>query len=206
MGEEGKTEEVDELDYSNMSKAKRKKLKRERREHELKKERHERQKKQRIKGIRNYGIIILIVLGVIGSFYWKSIPPKNAPIIELFPTVYNFGTVSQAKGIVTGTMKIVNRGNEDLIINNMDSSCGCTSAAIVYNGKEGPRFSMAMHGTNPKNWKQIIPPGGSAELKVYYDPNVHKDLKGSVTRSITVFSNDPRHRITEVKIIANQVD
>lgn len=164
------------------------------------------QSKEFKKKIINYCIMFVTVLAVSGLLYWWLVPPKNAPIIEITPSSYNFGTVSQAEGVVSGTMTITNKGNEVLILKKMDTSCGCTSAAVVYNGVEGPKFSMAMHGTNPKDWKQAILPGDSAELKVYYDPNVHSDLRGSVRRSVFVYSNDPRNKREEVVIIANQVD
>ncbi len=158
------------------------------------------------KRIRNYGVIIIIVLAITGFFYWRSIPPKNAPIIEIEPSSYDFGMVSQAEGVVSATIGIANKGNEPLIINKIDTSCGCTSAAVIYKGVEGPRFSMAMHGTNPKDWRQVIQPGEPAELRIYYDPNVHKELRGPVRRSVFIYSNDPRDKVKEIAISANQAD
>ena len=158
------------------------------------------------KRIRNYAIILFILLAIAGFFYWRSIPPKNAPIISIEPSSYSFGTVSQAAGAVTANFLLRNNGNEPLMLDNMETSCACTSASIVKNGEEGPSFGMASHGTNPKNWKEIIPPGDSVELKVRYDPNVHKDLRGSVKRSVIIHSNDPRNSIKEVVISATQVD
>lgn len=162
-------------------------------------------KKQK-KRLITYGIVVIILLAVVGFFYGKAIPPKNAPIISVEPNSYNFGTVSQAKGTVSAIMSITNIGNEPLVLKNMDTSCGCTSAAIVDNGVEGPRFSMAMHGTNPKDWKKVIAPGDSAKLKIYYNPNVHKELRGSVRRSVSIYSNDPRNKVIEVVVMANQVN
>ena len=158
------------------------------------------------KKIKNYAIIVIILLAVGGMYYWWTTPPANAPIMEITPASYDFGMVSQAKGVVSTTMKISNTGSKDLILDNMDTSCGCTSASIISDGKEGAKFSMAMHGTNPKNWQEIIKPGESVQLKVYYDPNVHKDMRGAVTRSVMIYSNMPRQSKTEVTIYANQVD
>ncbi len=194
-----------EEDYSNLTKAQKKKLKKEKRLREKERERAERRRKQRIRKIKNYGIFFLIVIAFVGFFYWRSIPPKNAPIIEITPSSYDFGSVSQAKGVTSATLDIYNRGNQDLVLKNMDTSCGCTSASVISDGEEGPRFSMRSHGTNPKDWEQVISPGESAQLKIYYDPNVHQNLKGSVTRSVFIYSNDPRHSKKEVKIRAFQV-
>lgn len=197
---------MDDIDYSGMSKAERKKLKKERKGIEKERERTERDRKRRNRKIRKYGIIILIIVGIIAFFYWRSIPPKNAPIMEITPESYNFGQVSQAKGTVSTTMTIRNIGVGDLILKNMDTTCGCTSAAIVKNGIEGPRFSMSMHGTNPKDWREIIPAGQSVELKVYYDPNVHREMRGSFKRSVMVYSNDPMNKMKEVQISGIQAD
>ncbi len=130
--------------------------------------------------------------------------PKNKPKIIIEPSIYDFGDVSQAKGLTSTILTIRNDGNADLIIDNMDSSCMCTSASVIYNGKEGPKFNMAMHG-NPQGWSVTIPPGDEAQLKIYYDPNVHGDLRGPVTRTIKVFSNDPLEFEKKVRIELNQV-
>jgi len=158
-----------------------------------------------LKKYKNYIILFILILAIALFFYWRSIPLENVPVIVITPSHHNFGVVSTAKGEVSALIEISNNGTEALVINKMDTSCGCTSASIVSNGEEGPRFSMSMHGTNPKNWQQVIPPGKSVQLKVYYNPKVHKDLRGAVTRSISIFSNAPRHRKTEVTISANQV-
>jgi hypothetical protein len=193
-------------DYSHLSKAQRKKLKREMIKQQKEIERTQRQRKQTIRKITSYGIMLLFVSAVIGFFYWRSLPPKDSPIIEITPSTYNFGPVSQAKGVVSTLFTVSNEGTEALVLTGMDTSCGCTSASVVKDGQEGPRFSMAMHGTNPKGWREVILPGESVQLKVYYDPNVHKSMRGSVTRSVFVFSNDPRHSKKEVRITAVQVD
>lgn len=193
-----------ENDYSSLSKSQRKKLKRERKKLEQDQYRAEKLRKERNIKIRNIGIALVIVIAIAGLVFWRSTPPKDGPIISIEPSYYDFGTVSQAKGIVSKTILITNKGNEDLILKNMETSCGCTSASVIYNGVEGPAFGMASHGTNPRNWRQVIPPGESAELKINYDPNVHKDLTGKVDRVVFIYSNDPRNSKETVRISAYQ--
>lgn len=123
--------------------------------------------------------------------------------LSISPSSYNFNSVSQKEGVVSTSFTIENTGTSDLVIDDMLSSCGCTSARLVVNGKEGPSFGMH---NNPKNWEETIEPGASAELKVYYDPNVHPDFRGSATREITLFSNDSKKSETKVSIKLNQVD
>lgn len=119
--------------------------------------------------------------------------PAERPIISITPEFYDLGEVSQRNGIVTIFFEIRNQGKNDLIIDRLETSCGCTSASIVYQGKESPKFSMPGHGIEEKikNWQLILPPDEKAKLKVYYDPNFHKEFKGYAIREISVFSNDP---------------
>ena len=133
--------------------------------------------------------------------------PADRPIISLAPDTYDFGDVSQKKGVATTFFKLRNDGKKDLIIDRMDTSCGCTSASIIFDGEEGPRFAMPGHGAqNPTDWKITIPPGKTAQLKVYYDPSVHIDFRGPATREISVYSNDPIDFEKKVIIELNQVD
>ncbi len=133
--------------------------------------------------------------------------PANRPIISIVPNDYDFGNVSQTKGTVNTLFEITNVGKTDLVINKLETSCGCTSASIVYQGKEGPIFTMPGHSRGgPVNWQIIIPKGEKASLKVYYDPDIHKDFRGTAIREIYVFSNDPINFETKVKIELNQID
>ncbi len=140
--------------------------------------------------------------------YIKSQASDNPPEINIENPRYNFGTISQADGIVSTTFTIKNRGGSDLIIDNMDSSCMCTTASLIYEGVEGPEFGMSMHGENPKDYSLTIPPGDSAQLKVYYDPMAHgiqKKPEQRITREITIISNDPVDFQKKVRIEITQV-
>lgn len=134
--------------------------------------------------------------------------PAIRPAITISPDSYDFGDVSQKEGTATTLFDIKNEGQGDLIINKLETSCGCTMASIVYQGQEGPIFGMPGHGKNEKveGWQAVIPPGDSAQLKVYYDPDTHKDFRGTAIREIYVFSNDPIDFEKKVKIELNQVD
>lgn len=134
--------------------------------------------------------------------------PVEKPIITISPSSYDFGDISQAKGVVSVSFEIRNKGQKDLVIERLETSCGCTSASIIYQGKENPVFTMPGHGKdNPTGWTGVaIAPGDKAELKVYYDPDVHKDFRGAATREVYIYSNDPINFETRVKIDLNQVN
>ena len=119
--------------------------------------------------------------------------PTNAPKIVVDLNTKDLGQVSRTEGIVTTEFTIRNQGKSDLIINKLSSSCGCTSASLIYQSLEGPRFYMPGHGKQEPepNWQAIIPASDEAIIKVYYDPTVHPDLTGPVTRTVSILSNDP---------------
>ena len=132
--------------------------------------------------------------------------PKDAPKITTSETKKDLGIVSLKKGIVTTEFVIKNEGKSDLVIDKLSSSCGCTSASLAYQGKEGPRFSMPGHGQEEPDpsWKASISQGDEATVKVYYDPAVHPDLTGPVTREVSVHSNDPVDFETKFTITLDQ--
>ena len=193
---------MDATDTPHMTRAKRKKIKREQRIKEKEQAQAERQRRQTIKKIRNYTITILSIAVIILFIYWKSLPPENAPILEIEKTAHKLGDVSQRSGIATVITRLTNTGSDDLLIKAIATSCMCTTANIIYDGKESPTFGMH---TKPSLWSQTIEPGGEAQLKISYDPNVHPDLRGPVTRIVTIISNDPTAPQKEVKIYLNQI-
>lgn len=132
--------------------------------------------------------------------------PADRPEIAIEPGSYDFGDVSQAKGTVSAFFTVKNDGKTDLIIDGLSTSCGCTTASLG----GSPFFGMAGHGDelgpSPSDWSYKIPPGGTAELEVKYDPNMHPDFRGAATRIVYISSNDPVDFRKEVRIELNQVD
>jgi len=185
------------------------------REHNKQKSK-ERKRPEEYRKIRKRVIIgaIVVAATVVGlSSYmlysnWRAGEPKNAaaPIIKVTPEYVDLGRVSQAKGVLTAFVTVENLGERDLIINDMETSCGCTTAALIVGGKEGPAFGMRGHGIQPKGWSATIKPGEKAQLKINYDPNVHGTLRGLVTRTIAIYSNDPRNPVMKITVEGYQTE
>lgn len=188
------------------SKSERKKLKKKKRLGQREARRREQEKLEKKNSILKYGVIAIIV--IVAAFYLfnRDSNLAEAAVIKLDPTGYNFGDVSVRGGVVKTVMTIKNEGGSELVINDMDSSCGCTSATITKDGLEGPVFGMKMHGTNPVGWSETVKPGETAQLNIYYNPMVHPDMRGPVTRAISLYSNDPRRKVTVARVEVNQVD
>ncbi len=191
---------------SEKSKHNKKALKKEQKKERQKNQRNKEIKKKKVTTSIKYllaaaGLILVIFL--IKSSY--DVEPGD-PKITFTQKTINLGDVSVLGGPVSTKFGIKNDGGGILTISDMETSCACTSASVIYEGIESPMFNMRAHGTNPTGWSVKIKPGDTADLKVIYEPRVHLDLRGPATRVITVFSDDSLSSAQEVYIKINQVD
>ena len=109
---------------------------------------------------------------------------KIGPSIKIESPSFDFGTV--IFGDVPEHKFIVkNVGSKDLKILRLSTSCGCTKAFMSEKDK-------------------VIAPGKSVEMKVTFNPAVHKDSTdlGALTRTIYVKSNDASNQEVEAIIKA----
>ena len=126
------------------------------------------------------GIVILAVSMFFGYFYLIS---NRVPTIEVSPPTKNLGDVTKEGFSYTFTVK--NTGRKPLLINRVSTSCGCTLATIE---------------------SENIQPGESTGLLVTFNPKLMKEeIKGKVSRTIFIKSNDPENPEVEIKITANVV-
>lgn len=95
-------------------------------------------------------------------------PSGPPPKVELPDPIYNFGTVLNGKP-VKHVFTIKNGGKGPLIIGDVMTSCGCTAA---------------------KPTKTRLAPGEETQIAVTLDTRAER---GKVTRTITAFTNDPKH-------------
>lgn len=152
--------------------------------------------------------VVLVVLAVGGgalyAFYARRGGERGTPQLEVTPMVQDVGTIDYRDGIVTLSFTVENRGTGDLIIREMETSCGCTKASLIVNGREGPWFGMRGHGEWPRGWSAKLKPGERAELKVTYDPLAHGPYVGSFDRLVFIYSNDPREPTKRVRFYGYQ--
>ena len=102
---------------------------------------------------------------------------EKGPRIGFTTDHHDFGNVLQGK-IVEYTFLFENKGTEDLWIKEVTTSCGCTAALVSSN---------------------TVKPGEKGEIKVSYDS---QGRAGSVSRTITVVSNDVVEPVKELTINA----
>lgn len=127
---------------------------------------------------------------LLANFFALPEAPKGDPestdhYLVITPEIADLGTISKADGPVRTTFSIKNEGDATVTLTYAFASCGCTTASL----KE----------------KTELEPGASFPLEVSYDPNFYgaNYELGEITKSITVFSNDPTKPFYKVSMKAN---
>lgn len=163
--------------------------------------------------LKLWGILLAVAIAIGGYFLYaqrgvdRSIPePTGTPQIKIQPLSLDLGEVSVRGGTVTTLFDVKNVGDGELVIRDMETSCMCTEAALIVDGREGPKFGMRGHGARPVGWSAKLAPDEQATLKIYYDPTVHAGLRGPVTRVVRVHTNDPKRPYVDVAIEMIQTD
>lgn len=99
---------------------------------------------------------------------------------------YDFGTISMARGKVSYRYPIRNVGTDPIEIRKLYTSCMCTTAALVTNGKVSDAYGMPGHAPIPAI-KVPMAPQEQAYVQVVFDPAAHGPAGvGPIERVITV--------------------
>lgn len=138
--------------------------------------------------------ISILTLSILGLGVWLLSRPTGAVMeksadtkVEVGETNFDWGKIKIDAGNVEKTFVIKNAGSGTLKLSNIFTSCDCTTASVIINGKQSPYFGM--HAKSA--WIGEVPAGGQAELKVIFDPAYHGPSGlGPMTRQIVVETND----------------
>ena len=145
--------------------------------------------------------IIGITIGIVilGVLIWIARPDdqntisatasSNGSLTVEEASNYDFGSISMAAGKVKYQFKIKNTSAEAVTISKMYTSCMCTTAALMMNGKQFGPVGMPGHGAIPKI-NQTINPNEEAIVEVVFDPAAHGPAGvGRIQRSVTLENN-----------------
>lgn len=105
----------------------------------------------------------------------------TGPEIALDKSEHDFGDV-QVGDVVETQLRVINAGDATLVIDEVRTSCGCTTA--VSRGKE-------------------VPPGQETEIAVSYDSVGQSP--GRKTQSVLIHTNDAKNPVSKVQIYVNVV-
>ncbi len=137
----------------------------------------------------NTAFMLLLVISVGGSFLVgqrvafaqqapadSTQPALNGPPRLTFPEpVFDFGKVEQGEQ-VSHTFRFTNQGGQELRIESVKTSCGCTAAVTSLD---------------------VIPPGQEGAISATFDTSRYA---GEKTKSISVYSNDPTQPMTTLTL------
>ncbi len=123
----------------------------------------------------------LLVLAPLGAEEKK---PAAGPRISVEPSDpvrggkgFDFGQAVQNKTLAK-EFSIKNYGNQDLVIENVSTTCGCTAALLE---------------------SKVVKPGGSTPMRVTLET---RSSSGNIEKRILVRSNDPTTSLFEVTVEA----
>ena len=120
------------------------------------------------------------VVTITGNVVTKTDQTGTVPVIYFPETQHDFGKVSEGEK-VNYTFRFVNKGESELVIKDVKSSCGCTAALLSTSN---------------------IKPGQEGTLKVEFDT---KNRSGKNSKTVTVQSNDPKDPTKVLTIYADVV-
>lgn len=103
------------------------------------------------------------VEGGISDIALKTNGKSDGPNFEIIPQSHDFGVIAQRNGVVTTQFTIKNIGQKDAHVENISTSCGCTSASIEQEG---------------------LLPNTETQVRVDFDPNYHEEPKGRFSRTV----------------------
>jgi hypothetical protein len=121
-----------------------------------------------------------MALTITGNVVLANENSATAPIIYFPETQHDFGKVNEGDK-VDYTFRFVNKGESQLTIKDIKTSCGCTAALLSQDKLE---------------------PGKEGTLKVELDT---KNRSGKMSRTITIQSNDPKDPAKILTIYADVV-
>lgn len=140
------------------------------------------------------GLVALTLLILGGGIYVLS--ASSAPVkitssqnakVQVDQKTFDWGNIPYSGGNAVKAFTIKNAGTDVLKLTGIKTSCTCTKAQIVIDGKTSPYFSM--HSTS--SWIGEVSPGKEAQLTVIFDPAFHGPTGvGSVERLISLETND----------------
>jgi hypothetical protein len=104
-------------------------------------------------------------------------PTSPDPVLWIDSIQHDFGTVS-GQETVEHVFTVRNTGAQELNIQRVQTSCGCTAAVLG---------------------NQILKPNEATPLKITFDP---RGRKGRQARMVWIYSNDPKSPRKQVIVIA----
>lgn len=148
-----------------------------------------------------------MVLAIGGLFVWGRVnqadpleaASRSASALTVAETLFDFGTISMAAGVVDTVFEVANPTERDITLTSLTTSCMCTNAFIQKGGERRGPFGMPGHVSVPLA-NEVIPAGKTLAIVVAYDPNAHGPAGVGVVDRFIYLIDDAGGQLTlEVK-------
>ena len=116
-------------------------------------------------------------------------------------TSFDFGTISMAKGKVNHAYTVTNTGTDPVTINKVYTSCMCTTASFVSNGKTYGPFGMPGHTAIP-SIDVSLAPGATVQIEAVFDPAAHGPAGVGPISRVVILENSAGKPV-EISFTAN---
>ncbi len=124
-------------------------------------------------------LVVLTAAAGLALFAADSVRSQGQPKIDIPETRYDFGRVFERKQYIHDFI-VYNRGDADLVINNVRPSCGCTVT----------------------NFDKLIAPGKQGKIEFVLDgEKVHNEFN----KNATVSSNDPTYPTMTIAVAGHEI-
>lgn len=128
---------------------------------------------------------------------------KTRPQIVIEPALFDFGKLSRKQGQVVRVFKLYNKGDSDLQIKYLRTSCPCSIVSFNQGKRKSAYFGME---GSPKDWQAAVKPGETAEIEFILDLTHHHVKTGRLIREVLILSNDPVYPEITARIEAEVQD
>ena len=118
--------------------------------------------------IKTNTVIVMILFILTVSIL--AVPAKESAKAKLNSSNHDFGLIIPYYGSVKADFVLTNTGSTTLQIENLSTSCSCTTVSAD---------------------KMELEPGGKANLHVIFDPLAHRGVSGQIKRIVYIETNDP---------------
>lgn len=128
-------------------------------------------------------VIFIVLVIVAAGLVLKNIDRPDGLLVVSSSTV-DFGDIDQGAGAVEATVEVSNAGGRTLEIYRLSTSCGCTTVQMD---------------------QTPLAPGDRRTLLIRFDPMVHPDESGQITRAVYLQSSDPEQPEVIIDITGNVI-
>jgi len=150
-------------------------------------------------------IFFLVALALIsvGVYFSLSKPASSQGRLEADRADYDFGTIPMNGGNVTYEFALENKSGEPVTIEEVSTSCMCTTAFVSHQDHNLGPFGMSGHNIQRKA-NVTVQPGERMIVKAVFDPAAHGPAgAGSVSRTIYLSTNSKTQPTVNLAFTAN---